>query len=209
MILGLYASKESKQNFANDPFRWDEESSTTQVSTEMVQTSFTMGPKTPPSSPNPWSAKPFTTSSDGQELIKAVTNMQMDNTRFQRCAYSQTPPENSSEASPTELCSPTPCHESPTNQISSQIVTYHQVQQFLDIFNKLAIKQEPPPTPFPPIKLSGESGEPRARASKLEFKTVNEVYVSKCPRSLCADTILSHSWDKKRASTQLRNRQNR
>ena len=52
-----------KQNFANNPFRWDEESSTTKVSTERVQTSL---PFAPPSSPNLSLSKCFNTSSDDQ-----------------------------------------------------------------------------------------------------------------------------------------------
>jgi hypothetical protein len=85
------------------------------------------------------------------------------------------PPEDASEATPTELCSPTPALAFPANQPSAQVVTTY-VQQFLDILKSLSTQQGPP---SPPTKPSGESGEPKARASRLEFKTVNEVYVSK------------------------------
>jgi hypothetical protein len=138
----------------------------------MAQTSL---PFAPPSSPN----LSFTTLNDAQELVKAVMDMQMATTHAPRCTCSHTPPEDPSEATPTDLCSPTPCHTSPTNQTSSQVVTTEHVQQFWDIPNSLITKQGPPP---PPTKPSGESGEPKARASRLEFKAVNEVYVSNAAR---------------------------
>ncbi len=150
-----------KQNFADDPFRWDEESSTTKVSTEMVQASL---PFAPPSSPNLSLSKCFDASSASGRA---------------HCTCSHTPPEDASEATPTEPCSPTPGLAFPANQPSAQVVTTEHVQQFLDILNSLSIKQGPPP---PPTKPSGESGEPKARASRLEFKTVNEVYVSNAAR---------------------------
>ena len=143
----------------------------------MVQTSL---PFAPPSSPNPSLSKCFNTSSDTQELVKAVMDMEIASGRAPNCTCSHTPPEDASEATTTDLCSPTPCHRSPTNQTSSQVVTTEHVQQFLDILKSLSTMQGPPP---PPAKPSGESGEPKARASRLEFKTVNEVYVLQCNRS--------------------------
>jgi hypothetical protein len=94
--------------------------------------------------------------SNAQELfdmLKAVVAMQV----------------GSSPASKFTACLATPCHTSPTNQTSPQIMTSEHVQQFLDILRSLSTTQGPPP---PPAKLSGESGEPKARVSRLEFKTV-------------------------------------
>ena len=168
-----------KPSFANNSFRWDEESSATEVPTEMVQTSLALAqPTAPPSSPNLSLSKCFLTLSDAQELAKAVTNMQMGSTHAAKCTCSYTPPENLSEATLTDHYSPTLCYMSPTNQTSSQFVTTEHVQQFLDILKSLSTKQGPPP---PHAKPPG--GEPKARASRLEFKTVNEVYVLQCNRS--------------------------
>ena len=48
-------------------------------------------------------------------------------------------------------------------------------QKFLDILKALSAKQGPPPPPAAADKCGSE--EPPARASKLEFKAVNEVFV--------------------------------
>jgi hypothetical protein len=145
---------------------WDEESSTTKA------------PTAPPSSPNPSPSKCFDTVSDDQELIRAVKDMQMAPGHATKCACSHTPPEDASEATPTEPCSPTPGLAFPANQPLAQVTEY--VQQVLDILKSLSPQQGPPPLPAKP---SGESGEPKARASRLEFKTVNEVYVSNAART--------------------------
>ena len=54
-------------------------------------------------------------------------------------------------------------------------MTTEHVQQFFDILKSLSNKQGPPPPPAAADKV--ESEEPKARASTLEFKKVNEVYV--------------------------------
>jgi hypothetical protein len=118
-----------KQKLVNDLFRWDEESLTTKVSTEIVQTSL---PFAPPSSPNPSLSKRFNTSSGAQELVKAIMDMEIASSLAPNCTCSHTPPEDASEATPTEPCSPAPSRVFPANQ---------------------------------------------TLAHKLEFKTVNEVYV--------------------------------
>jgi len=139
---------------ANDTFRWDEESSATEVPAEMVQSHLALAqPTTPPSS---------------LDLSQAIMDMQMPSGHAPKCMCSHTPPDGPSEAASTDICPPTPCHT------PSQIVTTEHVQQFLGILKSLSTNQGPPP---PPAKPSGESGEPKARASRLEFKTVNEVYV--------------------------------
>jgi hypothetical protein len=124
----------------------------TTVSTEMIQTGAQMAsakPSTPPSSPN----------------LSSSVDMQM---------ASAAPPENPLEATSTDLCSLTPCHTPPTNESSSQVVTVQFAQQFLDVLKSLSAKQGPPP-PGKPSKATGDV--PSARASRLEFKTVHEVYV--------------------------------
>jgi hypothetical protein len=146
----------------------------------MVQTSFDFAqPTTPPSNPNLALSHCFITSSDTQELVESVMDMQMASGCAPNRTCSHTPPEDPSEATPIEPCSPTPGLAFPANQPSAQIVTTEHVQQFLEIFKSLSTQQGPPP---PPPKPSGESGEPKARASRLEFKTINEVYVSNAAR---------------------------
>jgi hypothetical protein len=130
---------------------WDKESSTTKV------------PTAPPSSPNPSPSKGFDSISDAQELVQAVKDMQMASAHAPKCTCSHTPPDGPSEAASTDLCPLTPCHT------PSQIVTIEHVQQFLGILKSLSTNQGPP----------GESGEPKARASRLEFKTINEVWDEK------------------------------
>ena len=57
----------------------------------------------------------------------------------------------------------------------SQVEFMQLAQQFLDILKFLNTKQGLPPPPAATDKVKSE--ESSARASKLEFKTVNEVYV--------------------------------
>ena len=146
-------------------------------------------PTTPPSSPSLPSSEHVVTLSNAQEfidMVKAVVAMQIASSPAPKCTCSHTFPENRIEATSTDLCLPTPCHTPPTNQTSSQIVTTEHVQQFLDILNSLSTKQGPPQKSPCLIKAS-EGAKPDAPedtqpgtvpASMLEFKTVNEVYVS-------------------------------
>ncbi|MAD87973.1 MAG: hypothetical protein CL912_33850 [Deltaproteobacteria bacterium] len=125
-----------KSNFADDTFSWDEESSVTEVPTEMVQSPLALGqPTAPPSSPNLLPSKCFVTLSDAQELAKAMMDMQMPSGHAPKCTCSHTPPEYPSQATSIDLYSPT----FPTNQTSPQIVTV------LDLLKSLNTKQEPPP----------------------------------------------------------------
>jgi hypothetical protein len=142
----------------------------------MVQTSL---PSAPPSSPNPLLSKCFNASSDAQELVKAVMGMEIASGRAPNCTCSHTPPEDASEATPTEPCSPSPGRAFPANQLSAQIVTSEHVQQFLDILKSFSNQQGPPPKPPGAKPDAPKDAQPKmAPASKLEFKTVNEVYVS-------------------------------
>jgi len=63
----------------------------------------------------------------------------------------------------------------PKNQPLAQLLTTEHVEQFLDILKSLGTKQGPLPPPAASDKV--ESEEPKARASTLEFKKVNEVFV--------------------------------
>jgi hypothetical protein len=124
----------------------------------------------PPTSPNLSASKCFITLSDAQDLVQAVKDMQIASAHTAKCTCSHTPPEDASDGTST-FCS----SNFPTNQPQPQIVTTEHVQQFFDILRSLSTKQEPPPPPAAIDK--GKSEEPPARASKLEFKTVNEVFV--------------------------------
>lgn len=138
--------------------------------TEMIQASPSVAlaqPSTPPSSPSLLSSEHVVTLSIAQEfldMVKAVVAMQIASSPALKCTCSHTPPENPIEATSTDLCLRTLCHTSPADQASSQVVS---------------TMQGPPP---PPAKRSGESEEPKGRASRLEFKTINEVYVSNAAR---------------------------
>jgi hypothetical protein len=164
------------KTFANDPFRWDEESSATEVPPEMVQTPLALTqPTAPPSSPNLSPSKCFITLSDGQDLATAVVEMHIASAHDGKYTCSHTPPEDLSETTPTEPRSPTPGLVFPANQPSAQIVITEYAQRFLDILKSLSSPQGPPP---PSAKPAREPGEGKARTSRLEFKTINEVYVS-------------------------------
>jgi hypothetical protein len=146
----------------------------------MVQTPLASGqPTAPPGSPIISPSKHFLNLSDAQELFKAVMDVQMASAHAPKCTCSHTPPEDLSDATSTDLCSPTPCPPFPANQPLAQIVTSEHVQQFLDILKSFSAQQGPPPK-LPGAKPDApEDAQPKiAPASKLEFKTVNEVYVS-------------------------------
>lgn len=164
-----------KLNFADGSFSWDEQSSATEAPTEMVQTPLASEqPTGPTSTPVLLPSKGIVTLSDAQELFKAAMDMQMVSRHASNFTCSHTPPEGLSETTSTDHCSPAPW-DKPTNQPSRQIVTTEFVQQFLDILKSLSTKQGPPPPP--PVVDKVEFEGPKARASTLEFKKVNEMFV--------------------------------
>lgn len=63
----------------------------------------------------------------------------------------------------------------PTSQPLSRVKFVQFAQQFLDILKSLSTNEGPPPPSAAADKV--KSVEPPARASKLEFKPVNEVFV--------------------------------
>ncbi|CZR66033.1 uncharacterized protein PAC_15933 [Phialocephala subalpina] len=93
--------------------------------------------------------------------------MQIASAHATKCTCSHTPPTST-------FCSPT----FPINQPSSRAVTTDHVQQFLDILKSLSAKEGPPPPP-PAAADKVKSEERPARASKLELKTVDEVWDAK------------------------------
>jgi hypothetical protein len=76
----------------------------------MVQTPLASGqPTAPPGSLIISPSKHFLNLRDAQELFKAVMDMQMASTHAPGCTCTHTPPEDLSEATSTDFCSPTPC----------------------------------------------------------------------------------------------------
>jgi hypothetical protein len=158
-----------KSNFANGPFSYHPSTLTT-APTEMVHYGPRLSlPVSPPDSPRPL---PVVAWSDDQatEMANAIAAMKMAPTTLS-CHFSSSetllgnPP-------PT----PSPCPNC-TTKSSSQVATEF-AQQFVEALKSVNAKQEPPP-PAKPFSASHEdkSEEPKARASTLEFKKVNEVYV--------------------------------
>ena len=113
---------------------------------------------TPPDSPSLSTSTPFTLNDAQQfiDLVKAVVTMHtMPN------GLNQTP------------------LNSPTLQVSSPPVTLEHLKQlFLEVIQATSKPQISPKAVKSDAKGGAEPKEEIARASKLEFKTVNEVYVS-------------------------------
>jgi hypothetical protein len=137
---------------------------------------------TPPDSPRPL---PVVALSDGQatEMANAVAAMQMapsaPSSHHSSCQPppGSPPPSLATETAPAAPGSPTPCNTCSAKSSSQVAVEF--AQQFMDALKSINSKQGAPP---PPAKPPGESGQPKARASRLEFKTVNEVYVFNAAR---------------------------
>jgi hypothetical protein len=127
--------------------------------TEMVHTGAPMTqahPRTPSSSPNDSSEHVVTLSSAQQfiEMVTAIVGMQMASSPASKCTCFHIPPEN------------------PTFQASPQPLTLENFEQLL---LKL-IDARPKP---PKVSEGAKPDAPEAaRASKLEYKTVTEVYAS-------------------------------
>jgi len=127
--------------------------------TEMVHTGAPLTqahPSTPPSSPNDSSEHVVTLSNAQQfiEMVTAIVAMQMASSPASKCSCSHVPPEN------------------PTLQASPQPLTLENLEQLLP---KLIDAKSKPPK----ISEGAKPDAPEAaRASKLEYKTVTEVYAS-------------------------------
>ncbi|KAG0647501.1 ATPase family AAA domain-containing 3B [Hyphodiscus hymeniophilus] len=130
--------------------QWDEECLATKVLTEMNQIPFAAGqPLTPLSNLHLSPFKCINTLSDVQELTRAVMDMYISSAHVTNCTYSHTPPEGSLEATSTKLDSPTSGSVLPSDHSFARIV------------------------------ITDESAAPKPRASKLAFKTVNEIWDEK------------------------------
>ena len=129
---------------------------------------------TPPDSPH---RLPVVALSDDQatEMANAVAAMQMaPSAPSSHCCSCQPlpgspPPSRVTETATAAPGSPTPCHICSTKSSSQIAVEF--AQQIMDTLKSINSKQGPPP---PSVK---SSGEPKARASRLEFKNIKEVYV--------------------------------
>ena len=111
------------------------------------------------------------------EMENAIAAMQVTlSVPCSHCSSCQRPPGSPPPSRTTKpsTCSPTSCLTPPTNQSLLQVEFVQLAQQFLDILKSLGSNQRPPP---PATVDKTESEEPPARASKLEFKTVNKVFV--------------------------------
>ena len=169
-----------KSNSANGPLSYHP---STTAPTEMVYCGPLLSlPASPPESPVvAWS------DDQAREMADAIAAMKMGPTLPSRFSSAETllgnPP-------PT----PSPCPNC-TAKSFSQVATAF-AQQVVEALKSVNAKQEPPPPPKP---LSpghdDESAEPKARASTLGFKKVNEVYVY--PKHSPTLPLISYSWDKK------------
>jgi hypothetical protein len=79
--------------------------------------------------------------------------------------------------------------------ISSQVAEDF-AQQIVEALKSINAKQGPPTVNLSNTATDTKSEEPKARASTLEFKKVNEVYVYASLQSTFSELIL-HSWDQK------------
>jgi len=133
---------------------------------------------TPPNSPG---LPPAATLNDDKEIVNAIATMRIAPTAHSfQLPSSQTlprspPPSLSIETTSATSCPLTPCHTPPPKVPSSQAVIVQFAQEFLDIVKSLITKQGPPPPPAAAAIVKSE--ELPARALKLEFKTVNKVFV--------------------------------
>jgi hypothetical protein len=128
--------------------------------TEMIQASPSVAQQqsTPPSSPSLPSSEHVITLSNAQELIdmvKAIVAMQIASTPTPKCTCSDAPSQNAHL------------------QASAQPLTSQDLEQL--ILKLIDAKSKPPKS----SKSAKPNAHPEAaRASKLEYKTVTEVYAS-------------------------------
>ena len=80
---------------------------------------------------------------------------------------------------PTSPRPPETPPSSPALPPSEQVLTLKHAQQFLELLKMVQTLQPPgeAPQPVKTEEVSGDKQKVAARASKLEFKTVNEVLV--------------------------------
>jgi len=128
--------------------------------TEMIQTDPQITPAqqtTPPSSPNQSEhIAVWNNAHQFMDVLKAIVAVQIASAPTSKCTCSHT------------------SAESQTLQASAQPLTVDHLEQLI---SKLIDAKSKPPNPSKDAKSGGPQSE-IARASKLEFKTVIEVYIS-------------------------------
>ncbi|KAF8850015.1 P-loop containing nucleoside triphosphate hydrolase protein [Acephala macrosclerotiorum] len=132
----------------------------------MAQHGSSLSSNTPPDSPGQSSVGTLNIE-QAKEIADAIAAMKMVPAAPSLLPSSETPLGN---PPPSPSRCPT-CSAKSSSQVAMEFA-----QQLMDALKSIDSKQEPPP---PPAKPSGESVQPKARASKLEFKTVNEVWDEK------------------------------
>lgn len=136
--------------------------------TEMAHTGDSLSPAqptTPPSSPNLPSSEHIVTLSNVQQfidMVEAVVAMQIASPPVSKCACSHTPAET------------------PTLQVSAQPLTVEHLEQL--ILTLIEAKSPDSAGKFEgPVTVAPGDKQPEdvaAQVSRLEFKTVDELYVS-------------------------------
>jgi hypothetical protein len=148
-------------------------STLTMAPTEMVQYHPPMSRTVSSRPPDIPGLLPIVTLNDEQAVVaNGIAAMKMAPTILSSYLPSSENPLETPPPSPTAPCSPTPCQT--CSKKSPSQVAMEFAQQLTEALKSTNTKQGPPP---PPAKPSGEFGEPKAQASRLELKTVNEVYV--------------------------------
>src|SRR5438270_5254708 len=87
--------------------------------------------------------------------------------------------------------------EGPTPQISSTPLTVEHLEQLIEKLIQAKFKSPDSASDDAESDTPGDAQPKVVRASKLEFKTVNEVYVSNLVQSNSANGLFSHSWNEK------------
>lgn len=166
--------------------------------TEMVEYHPPMSLPASSTPPDSSTLLPGVTLSDDQvaEMADAIAAMKMAPTvssshlLSSKNSLGNPPPSPVTETATAAPGSPTLCH---TCLTSSSQVAEEFAQQIVEALKSINAKQGPPPVN---TATDTKSEEPKARASTLEFKKVNEVYVYAGLQSTLSELIL-YSWDKK------------
>jgi hypothetical protein len=154
----------------------------TMAPTEMRQTGPPLSltrPTTPPSSPNPSLSKCFVTSSDAEELVKAVTGMEMTSTYAPKCNCSHTPPKDLLDATfppATKCCCSRTPPNSPDLPTPAKPITIQDLEHlFLKLFDKRA-EDDARVSNNPKLDTPDDAGSKEVvRTSLLAFKEVDEM----------------------------------
>jgi hypothetical protein len=142
----------------------------------------------PPSPPDSLDPLPITWNDDQvTEIESAMAAMKIDPILPSYCCRGllRNPPST-----------PYPCPDCSTK--SSAQIAREFVEQCVEALKSVSAKNEPLPPPTPSSAGSeDESTTPKARASTLDFKRVNEVYVYVLVLLDLRAGLMAYSWDKK------------